>query len=111
MNRTELTLAIAFALILSALIGWIARWMFERLNRGGPVPETQMDGLAEELLGTQTARAEAEQRARELEAELRRKLVQSEADRDAAMEGLRTVRAELSQVREQLAAVSRGSKA
>lgn len=110
MNRTELTLAIAFALVLSALIGWTLRWIFERLNRGGPAPETQMDALAEELLGAQAARSEAEARARETEADLRRKLAQTEAERDAAMDGLGTVRAELQQVQERLAAATRGSE-
>jgi len=102
MNRTELTLAIAFALILAALIGWIARWIFERLNRGGPADVAQMDGLADELLGSQAALNEVEQRARETEADLRHKLLESNAERDAAMEGLGTVRAELQQVQEQL---------
>ncbi|MFQ5624567.1 MAG: hypothetical protein ACE5FS_14370 [Paracoccaceae bacterium] len=103
MNRNDLTLAIAFALVLAVMIGWVARWIFGRLNRGGAAAQSQMDALASELLGSEAARTEAERSLQEVEAELRHKLVQAEAERDAAIEGLRTVRAELREAEERLA--------
>jgi chromosome segregation ATPase len=73
MDRNELTAAIAGALAAAFLLGWIARWIFSRLNRA-PREATsiaaQLHEADEARHRAEYRRAEAERRASEIEAEL-----------------------------------------
>ncbi len=68
MDRNDLTLAFAAALVGAFLLGWIARWLFERINggrRGTHVADlvTQLHSAEAERRRAETLRDEIEQAA------------------------------------------------
>jgi hypothetical protein len=84
MDRTELTLAVAAALVLAVLLGWVLAWIAGRLNvRGGDADAAR--ALAQRLEAAETARRQAEARLGEVEADLRLRLAEVEADLDDAL--------------------------
>lgn len=88
MERTELTLVAAAALLAAMLIGWALRWIYEHLNPPVP-PEPKADSEWAEYAKTcEAERDEARTRLTEVERDLGNKVAQAEAERDAAMDGL-----------------------
>ena len=49
MDRNELTVAIAGALVAAFLLGWLTRWAFARLNTAGPRNAARTADLAARL--------------------------------------------------------------
>lgn len=76
MDRNELTAAVAGALALAFLLGWVTRWIFSRLNasahRGTVHHSAEIQAAEEARSRADDRRAEAELRASEAEAELAR---------------------------------------
>ena len=55
MDRNDLTLAIAGALIAAFLLGWVLRWAFARLNTAGPRNAARTADLAARLHAAEDA--------------------------------------------------------
>jgi hypothetical protein len=95
MDRTEVTLVVAGALVLAVLLGWVLRGIFRGLNAGGRRARGAAD-LADRLHRAEESEARLRTVERELTAELaevRRELAESLRRLDAA-------RAEVDEIRE-----------
>ena len=84
MDRNELTLAIAGALVAAFLLGWILRWFFGRMNAAGPRSVVRTADMATQLHAAEEARGRAEWRAAEVEEEARRRVAELQAEVEAA---------------------------
>ncbi|MEO1538313.1 MAG: hypothetical protein AAFR73_11330 [Pseudomonadota bacterium] len=102
MDRTEMVIAISMALFLAFFVGWILRWVYSSLNRIHAVNMEEVDDLANRLHVAEEARdhtiAEYDAREKELLAQI----AQSNAELQAAMEGLGAARREAEALRQQL---------
>ncbi|MEM7524232.1 MAG: hypothetical protein AAF360_10830, partial [Pseudomonadota bacterium] len=105
--RFDLTLAIAGVLMLAFIAGWAAHWAWVRMAAGLSPRSDRADELAAELMvveadrDARVAAAEAETSAtraaaEDAETQLRTQLTERGAELEAAMEGLRSARRELS---------------
>ena len=104
MNRTELTIIIAGAFTLAVLLGWILRWLYSRLGRAGlEASGGTSNDLAARLHAAEEARDAAFKDRDDGLADMKRRLVQTEAELSAAMEGLGDARRVAENLREQLA--------
>ena len=92
MDRNELTLAIAGALVGAFVLGWILRWFFGRLNATGPRSVARTADLAAQLHTAEEAKGRAEWRATEAEEEGARRVAELQAEVEKAREEV--VRAE-----------------
>lgn len=84
MDRNDLTLAIAGALVASFLLGWILRWFFGRMNASGPRSAARTADLAGQLHAAEEARHRAEWRLNELREEADRRVAELNAELAAA---------------------------
>lgn len=103
MNRTELTILVAAAFLIAVLIGWTLRWFFTRLNQaslGGAA--TGSNDLAARLYAAEEARDQAITESDAKVREVQNKLVQTEAELAAAMEGLGDARRDADALRNEL---------
>lgn len=91
MSRTELILVMSSTLFAAFVLGWLLRWAFGRLNQVNSVDVTEIDDLASRLHDAEI----------ELE-DTRNRLVQSEHELQAAMDGLGHARRDAEHLREQL---------
>jgi hypothetical protein len=94
MDRNDLTIAIAGALIAAFLLGWGLRWAFARLNAAGPRNAARTADLAARLHAAEDGQARAERRLAEVEAEASRRVLELQGE----AESLRT---ELARAQEQ----------
>ena len=99
MDRNDLTLAIAGALVAAFLLGWMLRWAFGRLNAAGPRNAARTADLAAQLHAAEDAQHRAERRLAEVEAEASRRLVELQAELDDARATLEQSEAEAEDVR------------
>lgn len=99
MNQNQLVAVIAFFLILSFVLGWLARWLFDRLNRSAPIAGP------EAMQRMRDAEQALENREREFsatEAQYANAYAQLEAELDAAMSGLGDARRETAELRRKI---------
>ncbi len=89
MNRTDLTLIIVSAIVIALVLGWSARWLFDRLNR---VPHTLDETGPDPLAVAEESLANAEAELARIQLEYASEYNQIKAELDATMDGLRTVR-------------------
>ena len=89
MNRTDLTLIIVSAIVIALVLGWSARWLFDRLNR---VPHGAGDGEIDPLEVAETARDKAEAELKRIQVEYASEYNQVKAELEATMDGLRNAR-------------------
>jgi hypothetical protein len=94
-GRSELTLAVAGALILAVLLGWVLRGIFRGLNAGGRGARSAAD-LADRLHRAE----EAEARLRGVERELTAELAEVRAELAEALRRLDRTRAEVDEIRD-----------
>ena len=95
MNREEFIISAAIVLFFAFLLGWLSRWLLQRLNI---VSEKDLN----ELNKISAALHEAEQnneQSRNRQLELNKKISQLEAELAAAMDGLRSARLETEDLR------------
>lgn len=102
MNSTELTLAVAGTFLLAILIGWTLRWIFSRLNRSSTTVSAGSNELAARLHTAEEARDAAFRERDDAVRELRNKLDQTEAELEAAMDGLGQARREAEELRSRI---------
>lgn len=100
MDRNTFIIATAVLLFTAFVLGWFAGWLIHRLTRATKSDMSELDRLAQSLHDTEEARDQAIMELEEREAELNSRIVQTEAELRAAMEGLRDSRAEVEELRE-----------
>jgi hypothetical protein len=111
MNRDELTLVIAGALVGAFLLGWVLRWFFTRLNAAGPRSIARTARMAAQLHAAEEAQQRAEARLTEVEAGLRQRLSDLQAELATTRSALRSAEEEAEDLRaahRQLLARDRG---
>jgi hypothetical protein len=101
MDRNELTLAVAGALVAAFLLGWILRWFFGRINARGPRNAARTADLAAQLHAAEDALHRAEARLARFEEAGAKRFAEMQAEVDAA-------RAEAAELRAARAAAETG---
>jgi chemotaxis protein histidine kinase CheA len=99
MDRNDLTLAIAGALIAAFLLGWLLRWAFARLNAAGPRNAARTADLAAQLHASEDAQARAERRLAEVEAEASRRLLELQGELEGTRAALAQSEAQAEDIR------------
>ena len=87
-------------MFLAFLLGWAAHWLFHRFNRVNTANVAEIDQLASQLHDAEETRDEAIAYLQGREAELTGRLGQTEAELEAAMEGLGEARREVEELRD-----------
>ena len=98
MDRSELTMVVAGALVGAFLLGWIFRWVFGRMNAHGPQGASHSD-MAGELHAAEEARHRAELRVTEVEAAAARRVAKVEAELALTREAFAGAKAQAEEVR------------
>jgi hypothetical protein len=99
MDRNDLTLAIAGALVAAFLLGWTVRWFFGRVNAAGPRSVARTAEMAAQLHAAEDALHRAERRLAEVEAEASRRFAEQQAEIDAARAALTRSEAQAEDIR------------
>ena len=95
MNREEFIVSAAIILFLAFLLGWLSRWLLQRLNMVSEKDLNQFNKISAALHEVE----ENNERARVRELELNKKVSQLEAELAAAMDGLRAARLETEELK------------
>jgi prophage endopeptidase len=99
MSRTEFILSTAIILFVAFTVGWFANWLVHRLSRVRQSDVADLDRMSQELHEAEETRDQAITYLQQREAELSNQLTQTEAELNAAMEGLRDARQEAEELR------------
>ena len=99
MNGTELIFATAAILFVAFMAGWFAQWLISRITRVTRSDMDDLDRMAQELHRAEEERDQAVTYMQQREAELSNRMAQTEAELNAAMEGLRNARNEAEDLR------------
>ncbi|MFD0981742.1 hypothetical protein [Tropicimonas aquimaris] len=102
MNRSEFIIATAAVLFVAFLLGWFASWLIHRVTRVTQSEMGELDRMAQELHDAEETRDQAITYLQQREAELSNQLTQTEAELQAAMEGLRDARREAEELRSEV---------
>ena len=102
MDRTKFIIVTAIILFLTFLIGWFANWLVHRFTRVRQSDVADLDRMSQELHEAEETRDQAITYLQQREAELTNQLTQTEAELNAAMDGLRDARQEAEELRAQL---------
>ncbi|MCF6272472.1 MAG: hypothetical protein L3J37_04655 [Rhodobacteraceae bacterium] len=89
MNRTDLTLIIVSAIVIALVLGWSARWLFDRLNR---IPHGADENGLDPLERAQSEKAAVEAELSRIQLEYASEYNQLKAELEATMDGLHTAR-------------------
>ena len=95
MNREEFIISAAIVLFLTFLLGWLTRWFLQRLNMVSEKDLNELNKISAALLEAE----KDNEKARNRELELDKKISQLEAELEAAMDGLRAARLETEEMR------------
>ena len=98
MNREEFIISAAIVLFLTFLLGWLSRWLLQRLNMVSEKDLKDLNKISAALLEAE----EAIEKAKSRESELNKKISQLEAELKAAMDGLRAARLETEELKSSL---------
>ena len=98
MNREEFIISAAIVLFLTFLLGWLSRWLLQRLNMVSEKDLKDLNKISAALLEAE----EDNEKAKNRELELNKKISQLEAELEAAMDGLRTARLETEELKSSL---------
>ncbi|MFV0360248.1 hypothetical protein [Tropicimonas sp.] len=99
MNRTEFILVTAAILFVAFLLGWFASWVVHRVTRVTKTDMDELDRMAQALHEAEETRDQAITYLQQREAELTNQLAQSEAEYQAAMDGLGAAREQIEELR------------
>jgi prophage endopeptidase len=99
MNRTEFVLTTAIILFVAFAMGWFANWLLHKFTRVSKSDLSEFEKMAQELHEAEETRDQAITYLQQREAELTSKLTQTEAELNAAMDGLRQARLEAEELR------------
>jgi prophage endopeptidase len=99
MSRTEFILSTAIILFVAFVMGWFANWLVHRLSRVRQSDVADLDRMSQELHEAEETRDQAITYLQQREAELSNQLTQTEAELNAAMDGLRDARQEAEELR------------
>lgn len=99
MERTLLVAVLAGILLLAFGLGWAGHWLFRKFNRIDTTNVAELDHMASALHEAEETRDEAIAYLQGREAELTGRLGQTEAELEAAMEGLGEARREVEELR------------
>lgn len=99
MNGTEFIFATAAILFVAFMAGWFAHWLISRITRVTRSDMDDLDRMAQELHHAEEERDQAVTYMQQREAELSNRMTQTEAELNAAMEGLRNARNETEELR------------
>lgn len=109
MNRIEFVIATAIILFVAFMLGWFAYWLLHKLTRVNVSDVGELDRLARSLHEAEEAKEEAITKMRQREAELTNRLTQTEAELQAAMDGLRQSRNEADELRAYIERTNQGA--
>ena len=98
MNREEFIISAAIVLFLTFLLGWLSRWLLQRLNMVSEKDLKDLDKISAALLEAE----EDNEKAKNRELELNKKISQLKAELEAAMDGLRSARLETEEFKSSL---------
>ena len=98
MNREEFIISSAIVLFLTFLLGWLSRWLLQRLNMVSEKDLKDLNKISAALLEAE----EDNEKAKNRELELNKKISQLEAELEAAMDGLRAARLETEELKSSL---------
>jgi hypothetical protein len=84
MDRNELTLVVAGALVGAFVLGWVLRWFFGRLNATGPRSLARTADMAAQLHAAEEAKQRAEWRAAAAEEEGARRVAELQGEVEKA---------------------------
>ena len=99
MNRTEFIITTAIILFVAFVTGWFAQWLVHRFTRVSQKDVGELERMSQELHEAEETRDQAITYLQQREAELSNQLIQTEAELNAAMEGLRDARLEVEEMR------------
>lgn len=99
MNRTEFVIITAIILFVAFAMGWFANWLLHKFTRVSKSDLSEFEKMAQELHEAEETRDQAITYLQQREAELTSKLTQTEAELNAAMDGLRQARLEAEELR------------
>lgn len=99
MNNNEFIAATAIILFVAFCLGWFANWLVHRLSRVTQADIGELDKMAQALHDAEELRDQAITYVEQRESELATHIAQTEAELNAAMEGLRSARAEADELR------------
>lgn len=108
MNRTEFIIATAIILFVAFILGWAANWLVHRFSRVSSADMAELDEMAKSLHDAEETRDQAITYLQQREAELTNQLSQTEAELNAAMDGLRDARHEAEELRGYIERVNSG---
>ena len=106
MNGPEFIAATAAILFMAFLAGWFTHWLISRITRVTRSDMDDLDKMAQELHKAEEERDQTISYYQQRDAELTNKLSQTEAELEAAMDGLRTSRSEAEDLRAYIERVS-----
>ncbi len=98
MNREEFIVSAAIVLFLTFLLGWLSRWLIQRLNMVSEKDLKDLNKISTALLDAEQDNEKAKNR----EIDLNKKILQLEAELEAAMDGLRAARLETEDLKSSL---------
>ena len=98
MNREEFIISATIVLFLTFLLGWLSRWLLQRLNMVSEKDLKDLNKISAALLEAE----EDNEKAKNREFELNKKISQLEAELEAAMDGLRSARLETEEFKSSL---------
>ena len=98
MNREEFIISATIVLFLTFLMGWLSRWLVQRLNMVSEKDLKDLNKISAALLEAE----EDNEKAKNRELELNKKISQLEAELAAAMDGLRASRLETEELKSSL---------
>ena len=109
MTRIEFILTTAVILFVAFCMGWFANWLVHRFTRVAQSDVDQLERMSQELHEAEETRDQAITYLQQREAELTNQITQTEAELNAAMEGLRDARHEAEEMRAYVERVQQGS--
>jgi len=99
LNRTEFIALMAAILFVAFVLGWFAHWLMHRFTRVKSADINEVDRLASQVNEAIEQRDQAVAYYQQRERDLTTALHQTEAELEAAMEGLRNARKEGEELR------------